>query len=357
MPGRWGKRSMTGRRGLVTLGLALLIAFGSSALASAATESVIATKARTVSGGADSAATVAKKKKKKKKPSKGAATTQSAQVAFSAPQIVAVIASCSGGSHVTGGGYAVSPSFTPPSTGLRSVNSDNHPEGPKGWNAGAASFSTPSAFGTFTTFARCESDSLGKLASIVSSSVTLPPANAQTFTFNCPPETHVLSGGYFGAGLGGGFNYAPNNFRIIPLQSHRTGPGQWVVQVINSSSSPVAVPVTGYALCEADARGRVISEASTFAPLINDSRATGDPTCGGRTHVISGGFVIAPNSIGTIPATAIDEFQPVGEKTWHVGLHEFVGINLPPSSSLTSYAYCAPDSAGKKKKKKKKKKK
>jgi hypothetical protein len=68
--------------------------------------------------------------------------------------------------------------------------------------------------------------------------------------------------------------------------------------------------------------------------------------------VVSGGFVISPNGIGAIPATAIDEFQPVGEKTWHVGLHELVQVNLPPGSSLQSYAYCAPDKVAKKRKKK-----
>jgi hypothetical protein len=352
MSGRRGKPFAIGRRAAIVIALAGAVASVSAVGALAATERIGSSKTRAVGGTlTDLGATAAKKKKKKKKQGPAAAT-QSAPVAFASGTTVSAVASCAGKTHISGGGFGVSPSFTPPSTGLRSVTSTSHPTGDTTWNASGSAFSTPLASGSFTTYARCENNSLGKLAGILSSSVTLAPASAQTFTFNCPPGTHVLSGGYAGAGLGG-FTYSLANLRIILLQSHRTGPGQWVVQALNSSNSPAASPVTGFALCERDARGRTISEASTFTALVNDARATGDPTCTGKTHAISGGFVISPNGVGTVAATAIDEFQPVGNQTWHVGLHELVNANLPPGSSLQSYAYCAPDTLPKQKMKKK----
>ena len=343
---------MPGRRGKLLVGL-LAAAVAVPASAIAAQESVIATKSRAASAADASPLGAAAKKKKKKKKKKGSpATTQSSQAPFSSSQIIALTAFCPARSHISGGGFAVSPSFTPPSAGLRSVTSTNQPASATSWNAGGASFSTPIASGSFTAFARCERDRAAKLHSILRDSAILSPGNSQTFTFNCPPGNHVVSGGYAGAGLGA-FTYSPANLRIILLQSRRTGPGQWVVQALNSSNSPVASTVTGFALCEQDARGRTISEVSSFTALIDDARASGDPTCTGKTHVVSGGFVISPNGIGAIPATAIDEFQPIGAKTWHVGLHELVQVNLPPGSSLQSYAYCAPDSVAKKRKKKK----
>jgi hypothetical protein len=113
------------------------------------------------------------------------------------------------------------------------------------------------------------------------------------------------------------------------------------VQALNSSAvGSTATTFTGYALCERNAKGTAVSEVSTFSPLSNDARAVADPACTGRTHVISGGFNITPNGVGVIPVTSIDEFQPIGDKTWHLGLHEAVGFNLPLGSALQTFAYC-----------------
>ena len=54
---------------------------------------------------------------------------------------------------------------------------------------------------------------------------------------------------------------------------------------------------------------------------------------------------------GTVPVIAVDENQPVGKKTWHVGLHEWQGSASPAGTSLTTYAYCKLDAPPKKKKK------
>ena len=331
---------MPGRRVQVIAVVAGVALFASTATANAATERITASKARTVTGpAADLGASTAKKKKKKK----AGATTKSSQVAFASSTTVSAVASCTGKTHVTGGGFGVVPSFTPSGlsgAGIRSVTSTSHPSGPKTWNASGSAFSTPLSSGGFTSYARCESNRAGKLASLLTSSVTLSPGQSQTFTFNCPPGTHALSGGYAGSGIAA-FTYAAANFRIIPLQSRRNGPGQWIVQALNSSAAgSTAATFTGYALCERNGKGTAVSEASTFTTLVNDARATGDPACTGKTHVISGGFAITPNGIGVIPVTAIDEFQPVGNKSWHLGLHEIVGFNLPAGSSLQTFAYC-----------------
>ena len=348
MPGKRGRRLV-----VLMAGLTLIAA---TATAEAATERIAASKSRAVAGApAGLGATVAKKKKKKKK--KGpVATTQSSQVAFGSGTTVSSVASCTGKTHISGGGFSVFPSFTPPGTGVRSVTSTSHPTGPTGWSASGSAFSTPLSSGGFTTYARCESNRVGKLAGILSSSVTLVPAQSQTFRFNCPPRTHVLSGGYAGAGIVA-FTPAPGNFRIIPLQSHRNGPSQWIVQASNSSNpQSTAATLTGYAICEQNRKGRTVSEVSTFSALVNDARTTGDPTCTGKRHVVSGGFLLAPNAPGPagIPVASIDEFQPVGSKTWHLGLHESTLHALPAGSSLQSFAYCAPNKPPKKKKKKRK---
>ena len=345
-------------RRTAAIAFALAVALAASpAAALAAKETVAASKSRVVAATSDSLDASAAKKRKKKKKKGPPAVTTSSQLSFASGTTVPATAHCPARTHVTGGGFNVSPPFTPPSTGLRSVTSTSHPTGPAGWHASGSAFFTPAAAGSFTTHARCESNSLGKFAEIISQTITLAPASAQTFTFSCPPGTHALSGGYAGAGTAG-FDYPPNmpptNLRIIPLQSRRTSPTQWTVQALNSSASPAAATFTGYAVCERDAKGRTISEASTFVALINDSRASGDPTCAGRKqHVVSGGFLIFPNTVGGVPATAIDEFQPVGKGTWHLGLHELVNRGLPAGSSLQTYAYCAPDTLKKKKKKRK----
>jgi hypothetical protein len=341
---------MARRRGMVTLGLALLIAFGASALASAAT-SVIVTKTKTIA--ADSPATAAKKKKKKKKAAP-VANTQSTVTGFLSASSPIGSAACTGSTHITGGGFAVSPSFTPPASGLRSAGISSNPTGPSGWAAQSAAFSNPTAAGTLTTFARCESNSLGKLAITGSSSVTLAPGAGQNLIFNCAPGTHVISGGFAGTSFGN-FTNGTTGYRTIVLQNRRTGPGQWTVTGYNNPQAGVTATLTGYAVCEQDAPGRTIGEASAFAPLAENTRGAVDATCGGKTHVVSGGFLITPTGPGQVPGVGVDEMQPVGEKGWHVGLHDFVNIALPAGSSLTGYAYCAPDSTGKKKKKKKKK--
>jgi hypothetical protein len=353
MPGRRGHGLRPGRRAAAVLGLACSVALASSAAALGATQSVVATKARSVTVSVDPGGSAAKKKKKKKKKAAATATTQSSPVAFGSATAPTGSAACTGSTHATGGGYAISPSFTPPATGLRSAHIASNPVGAGAWSSQAAAFSNPIASGLLTTFVRCESNALGKLALTGSSSVTLAPGSGQNLIFNCAPGTHVLTGGFSGTSFGDFAN--PNTgYRTIVLQNRRTGPGQWTVTGYNNPQAGVTATLTGYAVCERDAKGRTISEASAFAPLTENARGAADATCGGKTHVVSGGFLVSPTGPGQVPGVGIDEMQPVGNKGWHVGLHDFVNVELPLGSSLTGYAYCAPDALPKKKKKRKK---
>jgi hypothetical protein len=109
------------------------------------------------------------------------------------------------------------------------------------------------------------------------------------------------------------------------------------------------------ALCELNAKGRSISEVSTFTAFGNASRASGDPTCPAKQHVVSGGYALSPNpaNSGSPPVVGIDEFEPSGNNAWHLGLHTVPTQPQPPGSSVATYAYCANDTIKKKKKKKK----
>jgi hypothetical protein len=290
-----------------------------------------------VSVGALAPAVDAKKKKKKK----SAAVTRSAAVPFAQGSNASVTAACPKGTHVTGGGFVVSPNFDPgTTTGLRSMNSTSHPSGKKTWTSGGSAYSTPSASGTFTGFARCEKDSAGKLAVTANSTATVSPGAGQNMAFNCPPGTHVISGGYAGQSLGA-FNFAIASARIVVLGSRRTGPGQWTISAYNNSSAPASATLTGYASCELNGKGQAVSEASAFAPVVDNGRTVADATCSKKKHVVAGGFLVSPATFpGDVPFIGVDESQPTGSRGWHVGLHEFPPFTLPPGSSLQATAYC-----------------
>ncbi len=89
-----------------------------------------------------------------------------------------------------------------------------------------------------------------------------------------------------------------------------------------------------------------MSEVSATAPIANDERTTATATCTGKTHTVGGGFAVAP-LVG--PAVGIDQMQPVGTKSWQVGLYEYPGFNLPAGSSLAAYSYCKKNEPPKKK--------
>jgi hypothetical protein len=283
-----------------------------------------------------SPALAAKGKKKKKKP---VSVTRTLPAAFASSTAASAAASCAGKTHATGGGFSVAPSFTPPTTGLRSLNVVSHPSGPKTWNSGGGAYAAPVASGSFTGYTVCESNAIGRIAIRASSTLSLAPGAGQNMVFNCPPGTHIISGGYAGTGLAS-YNFAVTSHRIVVLQSRRTGVGQWTISAYNNPSSPVAASLSGYAVCERNAKGSAVTEVSTFTPLADNARTVGDAACTGKKHVVSGGFLVSPATFpGAVPLVGIDENLPVGKKGWHIGLWEYPTA-LPPGSALQTSAYC-----------------
>jgi hypothetical protein len=294
----------------------------------------------------------AEAKKKKRKPT---AVTRTATVSLSSGARVSSQADCAGKSHLTGGGFGVSPSYRPDpmtlaGTGLRSMTLTDNPVGTTGWTAASAVFTSPGAAGSLTAFARCESNALGRIAVIGSSSASIAPAAGQDLVFDCPPSTHVISGGF--SGEGPGVLNDINGWKVIVLRSYRSGPGQWTVTAYNRGPPPANSPanLTGFAVCEFNRKGSSVSEVANSVPVAQNARTSADATCAGKTHVVSGGFTVLPASFpGTVPVVAVDEDQPVGNKSWHLGLSEWQGNSSPPSTSLTTYAYCKRDVVKKKK--------
>jgi hypothetical protein len=298
------------------------------------TTAVALSLAALLSAGALAPATEAKKKKKKK----AAAVTKSATVPLSSGAAATGAASCTGKTHMTGGGLAIAPAFTPPASGLQSVAPGSSPSGAKGWSTAAGAFNTPAASGTLTSYVRCESNRSGQLVNTLSTSATLPPGQGTTSNVTCAPGTHVITGGYQGTGI---VNFAdPNNgYRIVVLVSRRTSARTWTVNAFNSSNANTAATITVYATCERNAKGVSVSEAASAPAAIDLSQRSGaDATCGGKTHVVSGGFAVSPNGIGDVPGVTIDETFPAGRKGWHVGLYN---LSIPPpGSNLQAFAYC-----------------
>jgi hypothetical protein len=285
----------------------------------------------------------------KKSKGKAAANTQSATVPIASGSTATTSASCKGKSHVTGGGFAVSPPFTPPSSGLRSWTTTSNPSGKKTWSASGSAFSNPSGSGSFTAFARCERNSLGRIAVTASTSVTLSPGEFRSIAFVCPSNSHVLSGGYAGDGPTDLNHPSSNGWRLDILQSQRTSAREWTITAFDRGNTPppsAPASLTGFVVCELNSKGLKVSEKSAAAPLAAGARATADPSCPKGRHVVSAGFVISPLPSGVgavVPVVSLDEFNPTGGRGWHVGLHPWTSAVLPAGESLQAVAYCKKD--------------
>jgi hypothetical protein len=285
----------------------------------------------------------------KKSKSKSPATTQSATVPIASGATATTSASCKGKSHVTGGGFAVSPPFTPPSGGLRSWTPASNPAGKKSWAASGSAFGNPSGTGTFTAFARCERNSLGRIAVSASTSVTLSPGEFRSIALVCPSNSHVLSGGYAGDGPTDLNHPSSNGWRLDILQSQRTSAREWTITAFDRGSTPppsAPASLTGFVICELNSKGLKVSEKSAATPLASGARATADPSCPKGRHVVSAGFVISPlpSGVGSVvPVVSLDEFRPTSGRNWHVGLHPWTTAVLPAGESLQAFAYCKKD--------------
>jgi hypothetical protein len=285
-------------------------------------------------------------KKKKKTPP---AVTRTSSVPLLPGSVTATTAGCPKKTHISGGGLTVTPTYSANGSnvinggsGTRAIDQASNPSGKKAWAAGAGAFNQPAQPGTFAAVARCESNTLGKLAATLSGSGTVAPDNSSDLVINCPGNTHVLSGGFA--------SDPPSNLsalgqkRFEVLQSRRTAPGQWTVTGENPSGAPGPATLTGYAICEVNAKKSVVSETSVSAAIVDNGRATATATCAKKKHVVSGGFLVTPLSSGvTLPAVGIDQFQPVGSSAWQTALYEYPGFVFPPGSLLSTFAYCKPN--------------
>jgi hypothetical protein len=295
--------------------------------------------------------TVAGAKKKKQRPP-AVTTTASAPLPPGTQQTAT--ATCTKKTHITGGGLSVSPPYSAngtnvltDDTGTRSTHLQSQSVGSQSWTASAAAFTSPPTAGTLTAIARCENATLGKLAGTVSGSSTIPVDQGTTVDLHCPAGSHVLTGGF--AGSPPGDLAAPAGQRLIIVESRRIDTTTWEVRAVNPLGAPGTATLATSVVCEKNSKLGV-TEASGVAPIVDNGRASATGTCAGKKqHVVGGGFLVSPFTSPS-PAVGIDQTQPVGNKSWQVGLYEYPTFLLPPGSFLTAYAYCKKDTAPKKKK-------
>jgi hypothetical protein len=286
-------------------------------------------------------------KKKKKKPP---AVTAVASTPISPGTQTSATASCPSKTHATGGGWSLSNPYSANGsdspaggTGTRITHLQSQPSGLNSWTSGAAALVTPATSGTFTSIARCESKSLGKTLLGVSGTTTVTIGQESTTVLHCSPGTHVLSGGFSFSPPG---NPGPNGFRAIVAESRRTSATTWEVDLVNPAGALSQVTLALNVLCELNQKGVGVTEKSAIAPIADNGRTTATAACTGKTHTIGGGFLISPK-VG--PAIGVDQMQPVGAKSWQVGLYEYPGFALPAGSSMAAYSYCKKNAIPKKK--------
>jgi hypothetical protein len=275
--------------------------------------------------------------------SKTAVTVNSSIAIAPGTQQIAT-AGCTKQTHISGGGWSVFPTFSAngqnaPNSGsgtrvthLQSQNSTN-----RSWTASVAAFTAPASPGTLTGIARCENNSLGKLAGTVSGTSTIPISQAATVDARCPAGTHVLTGGFALSPAGNLAN--PGQPRPLMTESRRTDTQTWQVQAVNPALSGTVATLVTSVLCERNAKGVSVSEVGAPAAIVDNGRTAATASCTGKKHTVGGGFQISPVA-GTAPAVGIDQMQPSGQKAWLVGSYEYPGFNLPAGSFITAYSYC-----------------
>jgi hypothetical protein len=278
----------------------------------------------------------------KKGGGKSPAVTRTAAVPIAPGAQVAATANCAAKTHITGGGYSVSPAYNAggsnvatAGTGTRINHLQSQSGGTRSWIAGAAAFTTPAQPGTFTSYARCEKNSAGKLAGTISGTSTIPVGQGTTVNLNCPGGTHVIAGGF--AGSPAGNLGAPTSFRLIIAESRRLNTSTWEVRAVNPTGSLSVATLATNAVCERN--GTSVTERSVVAPILDNNRTSATATCSKKGHMVGGGFLVSPTTSPS-PAVGVDQSQPSGQRSWLVGLYEYPTFALPPGSTLTAYSYC-----------------
>src|SRR5262249_57248119 len=117
---------------------------------------------------------------------------------------------------------------------------------------------------TLTGIARCENNSLGKLAATLSGSSTIPIGQAATVNAVCPGGTHALNGG-FGASPAGDLTN-PSLPRLLVTESRRVNTQTWQVQAVNPfGAGGVATPFPSVP-CRKNPQGGSASEVARRRP-------------------------------------------------------------------------------------------
>jgi hypothetical protein len=261
-------------------------------------------------------------------------------------------ASCTKGLHVTGGGFAIAPTFTAQGTapltddsGVKTFSQISYPSSRNTWTANAGALAQPSTAGSLTTFARCEHNDLGKVAGTVFGSTALAPGNAVTAALDCPPKTHVLSGGY---AVDKPFvNAQAGTSKLFVLGSYRSAAGQWTVVAYNINvAAPPVTTLTLYAVCEKNAKKLRITQVQATAPVVDNGIAAVSPSCSKKHHAIGGGFQFSPPVAtgSAAPALQVQESAPTGSRAWTVETYDFPApFPYAPGTAVTGYAYCKSD--------------
>jgi hypothetical protein len=271
---------------------------------------------------------------------KGSIATASETAPLSSSHTVTSTAKCPGGMHLSGGGFSVSPDYNPAgSLGTKTMVQVSRPTGKKRWVATAGALQVPISAGSFTSYARCERDSLGRLSTDApDNQSSVAPLSGTKLIFNCGHDSHVLFGGYSTdlpfttANLG--------SSQLIVVQSQRTGTRQWTISAYNASPT-TPTNISGYADCELNRGSAKLTSRSVTVPITNDARTAAQPSCPKHGHAVSGGFLIAPLPVTgvDVPSAEVDVSKPSG-KGWLAGIYENPGFNLPAGSTLSVYAYC-----------------
>jgi hypothetical protein len=122
-------------------------------------------------------------------------------------------------------------------------------------------------------------------------------------------------------------------------ESRRVSNSTWEIRAINPLGAPSVATLSTNVVCERNGK-RGVLENSAVLPIADNGRTGSTVPCAGKKqHVVGGGFLVSPFTSPS-PAVGIDQHQPVGQRSWQVGLYEYPTFALPTGSLLTTYAYC-----------------
>lgn len=249
-------------------------------------------------------------------------------------------ASCPAGTHLTTGGFLISPGATAGS-GFKTLTQVNKLAG-NGWTVQSGSTaSNPAA--TLTAYARCERSRDGRIAIRSPFPVPVNPGQQTRVTSVCPEGTHPIGGGW---SIDNPYDPAdPSGSSYLTVTENRqVGPRTWAIagQIPNVMSLQPST-LTTETTCEYNGP-RKISVRSKLVPYLDNVRTTATARCPKLKHVVSGGFLFNPQAGpapgNPVPFPYLDRHGPVGTRGWRVDAYDLQVFPPPAGSAMTVYAYC-----------------